>query len=158
MKNENNTEWNLEIAKLLGWHYVTWQEAKEKEIRAGWYSRLHNSRNQKPICRSHKDLDFSSWENIMYAFELISKKIPGFQFHVKNTYTHCIVLFREKPTDPFFKKKISVMTHEIPLVNKTSRLLAYECLYKFAKQYQLAKLENELLNNIKMKTKNNESN
>ncbi len=82
MTQQEITSANIEIAKMLGYVYITWQQAKEekygKHIKPGWWTgipkKIHPMIpvNQYYIGRSNIGLNFDSdWNYLMKAVDFI---------------------------------------------------------------------------------------
>lgn len=120
-------EKNIEIAKMLGWKYVSSIDVKDKiyhqSIKAGWYSRLPKALHYKINGllykgRSHNDLKFHSDANWQFeAIEYIENL--GYIFDIGK---NCANIFQDK-----YPNK------EIVNSNKNNRKEAiFEALFQFS--------------------------
>lgn len=81
MKEDEINECNKQIALMLGWTYVTWQEDEEKKygdnIKAGWWVKIPKNYHPKIHRnlykgRSVKEINFRhDWDILMEALEFI---------------------------------------------------------------------------------------
>jgi hypothetical protein len=129
------SERNIEIAKMLGYKYVTWQEAKEekygKHIKAGWWSaipkRVHPMIPIKEhyIGRSNNDLKFhSDWNYLMNAVEFIENK----KYEI-DIFGNCVEICTTPDED-----------YVSEVVGKTKKEAVFIAVSDFARSYNKNKL------------------
>jgi hypothetical protein len=101
MIREEIRERNIQIAKMLGWKYLTWQEISlmpDESIKSGWWSTFpvhYHAKFHRNVYkgRSHNDLKFNSdWNWLMEAVEFIEKQ----NMQVSIIDTECAIIDIQK--------------------------------------------------------------
>jgi hypothetical protein len=109
MTREEIRERNIQIAQMLGWKYLTWQEISlmsDKSIKSGWWSTFpvhYHAKIHRNVYkgRSHNDLKFNSdWNWLMQAVEFIEKE---WRFDIEHhpsvslSKNHVVTIWRKFP-------------------------------------------------------------
>lgn len=125
-----NIEKNVEIARMLGWTYITWQEVKSevhsKSIRAGWYRKVPKILNRKVnwrlyAGRGNNDLKFDIDANWQFeAIDWIEKQ--GYAFEYCNNQSRIY----DKDLMWFQRKRLC------PTVGDSPKEAIFEALFQFS--------------------------
>ena len=137
---------NKEIAKMLGWVYVSFNDVKEetyhKSVIAGWYRKFPRAYHPKVsfkvssyVGRSHHDLSFdSNWNELMQVKHFITNLGYRWYYHSdEQNETICITDMTIKQQSHVFGGGDIVLLRVFN--NKSPLNATFVTISDFAKQY-----------------------
>jgi hypothetical protein len=84
---------NKEIAKMLGWTYVTWQDVKNEKyphyITRGWWEKINgfSFSNHFYICNDNNDLSFNTdWNMLMKVVNFIEEMTEVASIQIESNF------------------------------------------------------------------------